>query len=150
VLVEAWVRFFPCWNGFVDTAGYCCDTNVWASASQGNWWVGWSSGHRLHGYFAFCFSVFLPPSLLVGLLSPLPFYRWFFFLSGCWVAFGFIDFTLCTSEFWVGGAAETVVSLAIVCCIDNYCIFFVSCSAGLVFSKPTIPSACGPTLCLVL
>jgi hypothetical protein len=66
------------------------------------------------------------------------------------VAFRFVDCTLCTSKVWVGGVAETVVWLAVVCCIDNFCNCFVSCSTGLVCAEPTIPSGCGLALCLVL
>jgi hypothetical protein len=55
------------------------------------------------------------------------------------VAFGFVNFTLCTSDVWVGGAAETVVWLAVVCCIDNFFNCFVSCSVGFVCAEPTIP-----------
>jgi hypothetical protein len=65
------------------------------------------------------------------------------------VAFRFVDFTLCTSDIWVGGATETVVWLVVVCCIENCYICFLICLAGLVCVEPTIPSACGPTLCLV-
>jgi hypothetical protein len=131
-------------------AGCCCVTNFWASASQGHWWVGWSFAHRLHRYLALCFSVLSPPTLLVGFLSPLPFFRCFFFPSGYWVAFGFVDCTMCTSNVLVGGAAKTEVWLVVVCCIDNCCNCFVIFSAGFVCAKPTIPSACGPTLYLVL
>jgi hypothetical protein len=66
------------------------------------------------------------------------------------VAFGLVDCTVCTSDVLVEGAAKEVVWLAAVCCIDNYCNCFVNCSAGFVCAEPTIPSACGPTLCLVL
>jgi hypothetical protein len=66
------------------------------------------------------------------------------------VAFGFVDFTVCTSNVLVGGAAKTVVWLRIVCCIDNCFNCFVSFSAGFVCVEPTIPSACGLALCLVL
>jgi hypothetical protein len=66
------------------------------------------------------------------------------------VAFGFIDFTLCTSDVWVGGAAERVVWLVVVCYMDNCCNCFISCSTGFVCAEPAIPLACGPTLCLVL
>jgi hypothetical protein len=66
------------------------------------------------------------------------------------VAFGFVDCTMCTSNVLVGGAAKIVVWLAAQCCIDNCCNCFVSCSGGFVCAEPTIPSACGPTLCLVL
>jgi hypothetical protein len=34
--------------------------------------------------------------------------------------------------------------------MDNYCNCFVNCSTGLVCAEPTMPSACGPALCLVL
>jgi hypothetical protein len=125
-------------------------THFWASTSQGKRWVGWSSTHKLHGYLAFHFSVVSPPALSVVFLSPLPFFRCFFLPSGCWVAFGLVDCTECTSDIWVGGAAKAVVLLAAECCIDNCCNYFVNCSAGLVCAEPTIPSACGPTLCLVL
>jgi hypothetical protein len=57
---------------------------------------------------------------------------------------------VCTSDVLVGGAAKAVVWLAAVCCIDNCCNYFVNCSAGFVCAEPTIPSACGPALCLVL
>jgi hypothetical protein len=125
-------------------------TNFWASANRGHRWVGWSSTQRLHGYIAFCFSVLSPPTLSLGFFSPLPFFHCFFFPSGCWVAFGLVDCTMCTSDILVEGAAKAVVWLAVVCCIDNCCNCFVNCSAGLVFAEPTIPSACGPTLCLFL
>jgi hypothetical protein len=91
-----------------------------------------------------------PPALSVGFLSPLPFFRCFFFPSGCWVAFGLVDFTVCTFDVLVGGAAKVVVFLAVVCCIDNCCNYFVNCLAGFVCVEPTIPSACGLALCLVL
>ena len=106
--------------------------------------------HRLHGYFDFLFFLFPPPTLSVGFLSPLTFFFYFLFLSGCWVAFGFFNFIVCTSNVWVGGASKTIVWFPDVCCINNCCNCFVSCSAGYVCAKPTIPSACGPTLCLVL
>jgi hypothetical protein len=125
-------------------------TNFWAFASQGQRWVGWSSMHKLHGYLAFHFFMLSPPALSVGFLSPLPFFRCFFFPSGCWVAFGLVDCTECTSDVWVGGVAKAVVWLAVVYCMDNCCNYFVNCSAGLVCVEPTIPSACGPALCLVL
>jgi hypothetical protein len=66
------------------------------------------------------------------------------------VAFGLVNCTECTSDVWVGGAAKAVVWLAVVCCMDNCCNCFVNCSVGLVCAEPTIPSACGPTLYLVL
>jgi hypothetical protein len=127
-------------------------TKFWASASQGHRWVGWSSAHKLHGYLTFHFSVVTSPALAlsVGFLSPLPFLRCFFFPSGCWGAFGLVICTECTSDVWVGGAAKAVVWMTNECCIDNCCNCFVNCSAGLVCAEPTIPSACGPTLCLVL
>jgi hypothetical protein len=125
-------------------------TNFWASASQGHRWVGWSSAHKLHGYLTFHFSVLSPPALSLGFLSPLPFFRCFFFPSGCWVAFGLVDCTVCTSDVLAGGAAKAVVWLATVCCMDNYYNCFVNFSAGLVCAEPTIPSTCGLALCLVL
>jgi hypothetical protein len=125
-------------------------TNFWASPSQGQRWVEWSSTHKLHGYLAFCFSMFSPSALFVGFLSPLPFFRCFFFPSGYWVAFGVVICTVCTSDVWVGGAAKVVVWLAVVCCMDNCCNCFVNYSVDLVCVEPTIPSACGPTLYLVL
>jgi hypothetical protein len=91
-----------------------------------------------------------PPTLSVGFLSPLPFFRCFFFPSGCWVAFGLVDCTVCTSDVLVGGKTKAVVWLDAVCCIDNCYNYFVNCSTGFVCAEPTIPSACGPTLCLVL
>jgi hypothetical protein len=45
---------------------------------------------------------------------------------------------------------KAVVWLASECCMDNCCNCFVNCSAGLVWAEPTIPSACGSALCLVL
>jgi hypothetical protein len=66
------------------------------------------------------------------------------------VAFGLVDCMECTSDIWVGGVAKAVVWLVVVCCMDNCCNCFVNCSAGLVCDEPTIPSTCGPTLCLVL
>jgi hypothetical protein len=125
-------------------------TNFWASASRGQIWVGWSSAHKLHGYLAFHFSVVPLPALSVGFFSPLPFFHCFFFPSGCWGNFGLVDCTECTSDVWVGGAAKALVWLAAECCIDNCCNFFVNYSVGLVCVEPTIPSACGPALCLVL
>jgi hypothetical protein len=96
------------------------------------------------------FSLLSPPALSVGFLSPLPFFHCFFFPSGCWVASGLVDCTVSTSDVWVGGATKAVVWLAVVCCMDNCCNCFVNYSAGLVCAKPTIPSACGPALFLVL
>jgi hypothetical protein len=128
----------------------CCVTNFWASGSQGHIWVGWYSTHNLHGYLSFLFSMVPSPALSVGFLSPLPFFRCFFFPSGCWVAFGLIVCMECTSDVWVGGVAKAVVWLAAKCCIDNCCNCFINYSAGLVCVEPTIPSACGPALCLVL
>jgi hypothetical protein len=125
-------------------------TNFWASASRGHRWVEWSSAHKLHGYLIFHFSVLSPPALSLGFLSPLPFFRCFFFPSGYWVAFGLVDCTVCTSNVLVGGAAKAVVWLAVVCCIDNYRNCFVNCSTDFVCDEPAIPSACGPDLCLVL
>jgi hypothetical protein len=125
-------------------------TNFWVSASRGQRWVRWSSAHKLHRYLTFHFSMVSPPTLSVGFLSPSPLFHCFFFPSGCWVAFGLVDCTECTSDVWVGGAAKAVVWLAAKCYIDNCCNCFVNCSAGLVCAEPTIPSACGPTLCLVL
>ena len=66
------------------------------------------------------------------------------------MAFRLVDCTVCTSDVLVGGAAKAVVWLDDVCCIDNCCNCFVSCSVGFVCAEPTIPSACGPTLYLVL
>jgi hypothetical protein len=128
----------------------CCVTNFWASASQGHRWVRWSSTHKLHGYLDFRFSMVPSPTLSVGFFSPLPFLRCFFFPSGCWVDFGLVVCTECTSDVWVGGAAKAVVWLAVECCIDNFCNCFDNYSAGLVCADPTIPSACGSALCLVL
>jgi hypothetical protein len=125
-------------------------TNFWASASRGHRWVGWSSAHKLHGYLTFCFSVLSPPALSVGFLSPLPFFCCFFFPSGYWVAFGLVDCIVCTFDIWVGEAAKVVVWLAIVCCIDNCCNCFINCSEGFVCAEPAIPSACSPSLYLVL
>jgi hypothetical protein len=127
-----------------------CVTNFWAFASRGHRWVGWSSAHKLHGYRAFHFSVVPSPALSVGFLSPLPFLHFFFFPSGCWGGFGLVVCMECTSDVWVGGAAKAVVWLAVECWIDNCCNCFVNFSVGLVWAEPTIPSACGPALCLVL
>jgi hypothetical protein len=124
--------------------------NFLASTSRGHRWVGWSSTHKLHGYLAFCFLVLSPPALSVGFLSPLPFFRCFFFPSGYWVAFGLVDCTVCTSDILVGGAAKAIVWLVVVCCMDNCCNCFFNCSSEFVCVEPTIPSACGPALCLVL
>jgi hypothetical protein len=66
------------------------------------------------------------------------------------VAFGLVDCMECTSNVCVGGAAKAIVWLAAECCIDNCCNFFVNCSAGLVCDEPTITSACGLALYLVL
>jgi hypothetical protein len=66
------------------------------------------------------------------------------------VAFGLVDCTVCTSNILVGGAAKAVVWMVVVCCIDNSCNYFVNCSVGFVCVEPTIPSACGLALCLVL
>ena len=106
--------------------------------------------HKFHGYLTFHFSVLSLPALSVGFLFPLPFFRCFFFPSGCWVAFGLVDCMVCTSDVWVGGASKVVVWLDAMCCMDNCCNCFVNCSTGLVCVEPTIPSACGPALCLVL
>jgi hypothetical protein len=125
-------------------------TNFWSSASQGHRWVKWSFTHKLHGYLAFRFSVVPSPSLSVGFFSPLPLFRCFFFSSGCWLAFGLVICMECTSDVWVGGAAKAVVWMVVECCMDNCCNCFVNCSAGLVWAEPTIPSGCGPALCLVL
>jgi hypothetical protein len=89
-------------------------------------------------------------SIISGFLSPLPFLHCFFFPLGCWVAFGLVVCTECTSDVWVGGAAKAVVWLAAECCMDNCCNCFVNFSAGLVWVEPTIPSACGSSLYLVL
>ena len=148
VLAEAWVRFFPCWNGLVNTTGCCCVTKFWASASRGHRWVGWYFVHKLHGYLTFCFSVLPPPALSVGFLSPLPFFHCFFLLSNYWLVFGFIDCTLCTTDVWVGGAAKQVVWLATVCCIENCCNLFDNWSMEFPCVEPTIPSTCGPDFCL--
>jgi hypothetical protein len=65
---------------------------------------------------------FPPPTLLVAFLSPLPFlFHCFFFPSIYWLALGFVDCTLCTSNIWVGGTTELRVWLATICCIDNCC-----------------------------
>jgi hypothetical protein len=125
-------------------------TNFWASTSRGQIWVGWSSTHKLHGYLASWFFMLSLPSLSVGFLSPLPFFHCFFFPSGCWVAFGLVDCTVCTSDVWVGGATKEVDWLVVVCCMDNYCNCFVNCLVGLVCVEPTIASVCGPALYLVL
>jgi hypothetical protein len=106
--------------------------------------------HKLHGYLAFCFSVLSPLALLLGFLSPLPFFHFFFFPSGYWGAFGLVDCTVCTSDIWVGGATKEVVWLAAVCCMDNCCNYFVNCSVDFVCAEPTKPSICGLALCLVL
>jgi hypothetical protein len=66
------------------------------------------------------------------------------------MALGLVDCTVCTSNFLVGGATKALVWLVTMCCIDNYCNCFVSFSAGFVCAEPTIPSACGPALCLIL
>jgi hypothetical protein len=91
-----------------------------------------------------------PTSIISGFLIPLTLLSLFFFPSSCWVAFGFLNCTVCTSNILVGGVAKIVVWLATMCCIENCCNCFVSCSVGFVFVEPTIPSACGPTLYLVL
>jgi len=77
VLEEAWVKFFPCENRFLNTTP---GNNLWASASQGHWWVRWSSVQRLHRYFDFFFYVFPLPTLLVGFLPPYHFFVVSFFL----------------------------------------------------------------------
>jgi hypothetical protein len=128
----------------------CCMKNFWASAGRGHRWVGWYSAHKLHGYLAFRFSMVPSPALSVGCFSPLPFLRCFFFPSGCWLAFGLTVCTECTLDVWVGGATKEMVWLDAKCCIDNYCNCFVNCSTGLVWAEPTIPSACGAALYLVL
>jgi hypothetical protein len=92
----------------------------------------------------------VPTSIISGFFSPLTLIHCFFLPLGCWVAFGLVDFTVCTSDVWVGGAAKAIVWLAAVCCMDNCCNYFFNCSAGLVCAEPTMPSACGPTLYLVL
>jgi hypothetical protein len=66
------------------------------------------------------------------------------------VAFGLVDYTVCTSDVLVGGAAKVVVWLAVVCCIENCCKCFINCSVGFVCVEPTIPLACGLVICLVL
>jgi hypothetical protein len=66
------------------------------------------------------------------------------------VAFGLVDCTVCTFDVLEGGATKAVVWLVAMCCIDNCYNYFINCSAGFVCAEPTIPSACGPTLCLVL
>jgi hypothetical protein len=124
-------------------------TNFWASVSRGHRWVRWSFAHKLYGYLAFHFSVFSPPALSLGFFSPLPFFHCFFFPSGCWVALGLVDCTVCTSDVLVEGATKAVFWLSTVCCIDKCCNFFINCSTGFVCAEPTIPSACGPTLYLV-
>jgi hypothetical protein len=101
-------------------------------------------------YLAFCFSVLSLPTLLMAFLSPLPFFCCFFFPLGCWVAFGLVKCTMCTSDVLVGGATKAAVWLATVCCIDNCYNYFINFLDGFVCAKPTIPSACGPSLCLVL
>jgi hypothetical protein len=125
-------------------------TNFWASTSQGHRWVGWSSVHKLQEYLTFHFLVLSPLALSLGFLSPLPFFRFFFFPSSYWVAFGLVDYTVCTSNVWVGGENKAVVWLDTMCYMDNCCNCFVNCSECLVCAKPTIPSACGPSLYLVL
>jgi hypothetical protein len=134
----------------VNTTDYCYITNFLASASRGHRWVGWSSANKFHGYLSFHFLALSPPTLSVGFLSPLPFFHCFFFPSSCWVTFGLVDYTVCTSNVLVGGVAKVVVWMATVCCIDNCYNYFISCSAGFVCADPTIPSACGPALYLVL
>jgi hypothetical protein len=94
--------------------------------------------------------VFPPPALLVGFLSPFTFFHCFFFPSSCWVAFEFVDCTLCISNVWVGGAAEPVVWLDVVSCIDNLYNWFDIWSMGFICAEPKISSACGPYLYLVL
>jgi hypothetical protein len=131
----------------------CCCTanNLWASTSWGHRWVRWSSMQRLHRYFDFIFSMFPPPTLLMGFLSPLPFlFHCFFFPLGCWLAFRFINCTLCTSDVWVGGVAELEVWLDVVCYIDNCCNLFDNWSVEFTCVELTIPSTCGPNLCLAL
>jgi hypothetical protein len=66
------------------------------------------------------------------------------------VAFGLVVCTGCTFDVWVGGATKEVVWLSAECCIDNCCNCFVNFSVGLVCVEPTIPSACGLALYLVL
>jgi hypothetical protein len=66
------------------------------------------------------------------------------------VAFGLVDCTVCTSDVLVGGATKVVVWLAAVCFINNCCNCFVNYSVGFVCAEPTIPSACGQALFLVL
>jgi hypothetical protein len=48
-------------------------------------------------------------SIISGFFLPFPFFRCFFFPSGCWVAFGLVVCTECTFDIWVGGAVEAVV-----------------------------------------
>jgi hypothetical protein len=93
------------------------------------------------------FSV-VPANIIIGFF--IPFFCFFFFLSGCWGAFGLVKYTVCASDVWVGGSAKVVVGMAIVCCMDNYCNYFVNFSMNLVCAEPMIPSACGPSLYLVL
>jgi hypothetical protein len=77
---------------------------------------------------------------------PYPSFVVFSFLQ----AVGWPNFTMFTSDVLVGGVVKAVVWLAVVCCIDNCCNCFVSCSTRFVCAEPTIPSACGPSLYLVL
>jgi hypothetical protein len=66
------------------------------------------------------------------------------------VAIGLANFTVCTFDILVGGVAKVIVWLVAVCCIDNCCNCFINCLVGFVCVEPTIPSACGPALYLVL
>jgi hypothetical protein len=60
-------------------------------------------------------------SIIRGFFLPFTLLALFFFPLGCWLAFGLVGYTECTSEVWVGGAATTVVWLAAECWIDNCC-----------------------------
>jgi hypothetical protein len=48
-------------------------------------------------------------SIFSRFFLPLPFFRCFFFPSGCWLAFGLVVCMECTSDVWVGEVAKEVV-----------------------------------------
>jgi hypothetical protein len=81
--------------------------------------IGESSGHPCKAYketSPFSFNLFPSSSLFATFLSPLTFlFFCFFFPSVYWLALGLVNFTLCTSDIWVIGAAELGVWLAMVC-----------------------------------
>ena len=92
----------------------------------------------------------VPASIIIGFFIPLTLLSFFFLpfrlLGGLWVSRLYRVYFRCLGR----GSSQSSSLATAMCCKDNCCNYFVNCSTSLVCVEPTIPLACGPTLCLIL